>query len=141
MIGLDPNSLNPASFASHPVVVKVGGEYYCRSIQKCEDDHSLTFFCAIDNGIVLTVAKPTGMVKSTEKILASIGQDLGEINMILGFDCILRRLDASNRDTLNNISRVYADANVVGFGTYGEQFNSMHINQTFTGVAFGSKPE
>lgn len=141
VIGLDPNSLNPASFASHPVVVKVGGEYYCRSIQKCEDDHSLTFFCAIDNGIVLTVAKPTGMVKSTEKILASIGQDLGEINMILGFDCILRRLDASNRDTLNNISRVYADANVVGFGTYGEQFNSMHINQTFTGVAFGSKPE
>ena len=140
-IGLDPESLTPESFASHPVVVKVGGEYYCRSIQKSEDDHSLTFFCAIDNGIVLTIAKPTGMVKSTEKILASLTSELGSINMILGFDCILRRLDATNRGTLDNISRVYSDANVIGFGTYGEQFESMHINQTFTGIAFGPKPD
>ena len=115
--------------------------YYCRSIQKSEDDYSLTFFCAIDNGIVLTIAKPTGMVKSTEKILATLAQELGNINMILGFDCILRRLDATNRGTLDNISRVYSDANVIGFGTYGEQFESMHINQTFTGIAFGPKPD
>ncbi|MDI9750570.1 hypothetical protein QM285_22475, partial [Stutzerimonas stutzeri] len=26
---------------------------------------------------------------------------------------------------------------VIGFNTYGEQFNGMHINQTFTGVAIG----
>jgi len=140
-IGLDPESLTPESFASHPVVVKVGGEYYCRSIQKSEDDHSLTFFCAIDNGIVLTIARPTGMVKSTEKILASLTAELGSIKIILGFDCILRRLDATNRGTLDNISRVYTSTNVIGFGTYGEQFNSMHINQTFTGIAFGPKPD
>lgn len=140
-LDLDLNPLTPTSFASHPVVVKVGGQYYCRSIQKCEDDHSLTFFCAIDNGIVLTIAKPTGMVKSTEKVLATLMHDLGSIDMILGFDCILRRLDANNRGTLDNISRVYSEANVIGFGTYGEQFNSMHINQTFTGIAFGPKPD
>ena len=28
---------------------------------------------------------------------------------------------------------------VVGFNTYGEQFNGMHINQTMTGVAIGRK--
>jgi hypothetical protein len=27
--------------------------------------------------------------------------------------------------------------NVIGFSTYGEQFRSMHLNQTFSGVAFG----
>jgi len=26
---------------------------------------------------------------------------------------------------------------VIGFNTYGEQFNGMHLNQTFTGVAIG----
>jgi hypothetical protein len=26
---------------------------------------------------------------------------------------------------------------VIGFNSYGEQFNGMHINQTFTGVAIG----
>lgn len=136
-VGLDPDSLTPNSFASHPVVVRVGGEYYCRSIQKCEDDHSLSFFCAIDNGIVLTIAKPTGMVKSTRNAIEELRSSLGELDMILGFDCILRRLDARNRGNFDEISALYAQANVVGFGTYGEQFNSMHINQTFTGIAFG----
>ena len=26
---------------------------------------------------------------------------------------------------------------VVGFHTYGEQYNAMHLNQTLTGIAFG----
>jgi hypothetical protein len=30
---------------------------------------------------------------------------------------------------------------VVGFHTYGEQFNAMHLNQTLTGIAFGSRLE
>jgi len=28
---------------------------------------------------------------------------------------------------------------VIGFATYGEQFNSMHVNQTFTGIAIGHR--
>ena len=31
-----------------------------------------------------------------------------------------------------------AKNNVIGFATYGEQFNAMHVNQTFTGVAIGA---
>ena len=31
----------------------------------------------------------------------------------------------------------FEDNNVVGFGTFGEQFQAMHVNQTFTGVAIG----
>jgi hypothetical protein len=27
---------------------------------------------------------------------------------------------------------------VIGFATYGEQYNGMHVNQTFTGVALGA---
>jgi len=140
-VGLDPDALTPNSFASHPLVVKVGGEYYCRSIQKCEDDHSLTFFCAIDNGIVLTIARPTGMVQSTSNILQELQFKLKSAEMILGFDCILRRLDAANRGVIESISTLYKEANVIGFGTYGEQYNSMHINQTFTGIAFGNQKE
>ena len=64
-VGIMPDALTPFSFASHPVVVRVGGEYYCRSIQKLNPDGSLSFFCAIDNSIVASIAQPTGMVKST----------------------------------------------------------------------------
>jgi hypothetical protein len=37
------------------------------------------------------------------------------------------------------ISDLYRRYNVAGFHTYGEQFNAMHLNQTFTGVAIGHR--
>lgn len=138
-IGIGANDLGPQSFASHPVVVRVGGEHYCRSIQKVNPDGSLTFFCAIDDGIVLTIAQPTGMVESTRRTFRSVGDRLGGVDVILGFDCVLRRLDAQNRQVMRDISDLYRTNNVIGFGTYGEQYRSMHLNQTLTGIAFGQK--
>lgn len=138
-IGIQPGELGPQTFASHPVVVRVGGEYYCRSIQKVNSDGSLTFFCAIDDGIVLTMAQPKGMVESTRQTMRRVGDKLGGIDVILGFDCVLRRLDAQNRQVFRDMSDLYRANNVVGFGTYGEQYRSMHLNQTFTGIAFGQR--
>ena len=138
-VGIDKQSLTPLSFASHPVVVKVGGEYYCRSIQKMNPDGSLSFFCAIDDGVVLSIAEPKGMVESTRAALLAVEQRLGGIDMILGFDCVLRRLDARNRQVFRGISELYRENRVIGFGTYGEQYRSMHLNQTFTGIAFGQR--
>jgi hypothetical protein len=34
---------------------------------------------------------------------------------------------------------LYRKHGVVGFHTYGEQFNAMHLNQTLTGIAFGRR--
>jgi hypothetical protein len=35
------------------------------------------------------------------------------------------------------IGSLMAENHVFGFSTYGEQYNSLHVNQTFTGVALG----
>lgn len=139
-IGTHAAALTPMSFASYPLVVRVGGEYYCRSIQKLNPDGSLSFYCAIDNGIVLTIAQPKGMVESTREKLKEVAGQLGGIDVVLGFDCVLRRLDAENRQSFKAISDLYRDNRIIGFGTYGEQYRSMHLNQTFTGIAFGTPP-
>jgi hypothetical protein len=136
-VGILPDQLTPMSFASHPVVVRVGGEYYCRSIQKVNADGSLSFFCAIDDGIVLSIAQPKGMVESTRAAFKEVRERLGGIDLILGFDCVLRRLDARNRQVFREMSELYRANNVIGFGTYGEQYRSMHLNQTLIGIAFG----
>ena len=136
-IGLLPDDLGPFSFASYPLVVKVGGDYYCRSIRNMNADGSLSFFCAIDEGLVFTVARPKDMVRSTAETLQGLEQTLGGIDLVLGFDCILRRLDAENRQIRHVMNDLYRKHNVVGFHTYGEQFNAMHLNQTLTGIAFG----
>ena len=138
-VGITSQPLTPMSFASHPVVVRVGGENYCRSIQKVNADGSLSFFCAIDDGIVLSIAQPKGMVDTTRTAFHEISERLGGIDMILGFDCVLRRLDAQNRQVVREVSELYRKHKVIGFGTYGEQYRSMHLNQTFTGIAFGQR--
>lgn len=135
-VGLEPAALSPMSFASHPLVVRVGGEYYCRSVQKVNPDGSLSFFCAIDDGIVLTVAEPMGMTRTTREAFESVEQEIGGIDFVLGFDCALRRIDAQNRQATQRIQKIYDTYNVLGFNTYGEQYLSMHLNHTFTGIAF-----
>lgn len=138
-IGLLPDELGPFSFASYPLVVKVGGDYYCRSIRNMNPDGSLSFFCAIDEGLVFTVARPKDMLSSTERVLEELDRSLGGIDLVLGFDCVLRRLDAENRQIHRQLEDLYRGYGVVGFHTYGEQLNAMHLNQTLTGVAFGCR--
>jgi hypothetical protein len=118
-------------------VVRVGGEYHVRSIQKVEPDGSLRFYCGIDEGLVLTMAEGGDMAAKLEEALAALEQDLGQVDTILGFDCILRRLEAEQSQKARDVSDILKRHKVVGFSTYGEQFRSMHVNQTFTGVAIG----
>ena len=138
-IGVDPAQLDSMSFASHPVVVKVGGEYYCRSIGHANPDGSLTFFCAVETGVVLTVSRSRHLVDSARDAFKSVAAEIGGADFVLGFDCALRRLDAENRQMKRELSDVYRDYGVVGFNTFGEQFGAMHLNQTFTGLAIGAR--
>ena len=136
-VGLDPENLSTMSFASYPLAVKIGGEYYCRSISRVEPDGSLTFFCAIGEGVVLTLAQPRDIVEATRAELESLDASLGGLDLVIGFDCVFRRLDAQSRQVHHRIAELYRRYGVVGFETYGEQYRSMHLNQTFTGIAIG----
>ena len=137
-VGILPDQLTPMSLASHPVVVRVGGEYYCRSIQKVNADGSLSFFCAIDDGIVLSIAQPQGHGGiDAQRARGTFASGSAASTWCSAFDCVLRRLDARNRQVFRDMSELYRANNVIGFGTYGEQYRSMHLNQTLTGIAFG----
>lgn len=137
LVGLDVEHLTPMIFATHPVLVKVGGRYYARSIQKVNEDGSLTFFCAIDKGIVLTVANGTGILQDLERLFAELRADLGPPQLVIGCDCVLRGLELEQKQLKREAGDIFATHNVIGLSTYGEQFHAMHLNQTFTGVAIG----
>ena len=141
LVGLEVEALSPFIFASHPVVVRLGGLEYVRSIQKVNEDGSLTFFCAIDEGIVLTVAKGVDLLENLERTFVDIEKRIGPPELVLGCDCILRHLEMKEKNLLDDVSRILRDNRVVGFATYGEQYNAMHVNQTFTGVSIGAAPE
>ena len=137
--GILDDALDAFSFASHPVLVSVGGEHFVRSIQRVNPDGSLSFFCAIDEGLVFTAARGRDPMESLTRVFADMENELGDVDVYLGFDCVLRRLAAEREQTAQPMSKLYRAKRVVGFNTYGEQYTSMHVNQTFTGVAIGRR--
>ena len=119
------------------MVVTVGGQPYVRSIQKVNSDESLTFFCAIDEGIVLTVARGVDLVDNLEETFTELRNTIGEPELVIGCDCICI-IKWTNAASKNKWGPSWRATIIIGFATYGEQFNSMHVNQTLTGVAIGS---
>lgn len=136
-LGLDPSQLDFRVFALNPLAVKIGQEYYVRSIQKVNADMSLTFYCAVENGIVLTAMQPEAMLDNLASRFEAIEQVQGEPLITIGCDCFLRRLEAEYTERTQETSDFLVEHNVIGFNTYGEQYDGMHLNQTFTGVVIG----
>lgn len=137
VLGLEVKELTPQMFATYPVMLRIGGEYFVRSIQKANPDGSLTFYCAIDNGLVLTIAKGHALLDNMRQNLAKLEEDLPGHKLVIGCDCILRRLELKEKGWLEEAGKILEKANFIGFSTYGEQFNGIHVNQTLTGVALG----
>ncbi|MFZ3119877.1 MAG: nitric oxide-sensing protein NosP [Variovorax sp.] len=137
MLGIDASDLDPSRFAAWPVVLTIGGTPYVRSIQKVNPDGSLTFFCAIENGLVLRVAKGVDLLQNLEQAFAGIRAEIGPPQLVLGYDCILRKLEIVQSDTKDRVGEVLQENNTIGFHTYGEQFRGVHVNQTLVGIAFG----
>ncbi|MES1179701.1 MAG: FIST C-terminal domain-containing protein, partial [Hyphomicrobium sp.] len=138
-IGVTVEKLEPAVFAGNPVVVRVGGSLYVRALTKVNPDESLTFACAIDEGIVLTVARSLDIEENLRDAFRQVERSIGKPKIVIGCDCILRGLELDQRKLRDSMGKIMVENQVCGFGTYGEQYNAMHLNQTLTGIAFGQR--
>lgn len=137
VIGVPVEALDFRAFALNPVAVRISDDYYVRSIQRVNADLGMTFYCAVEKGIVLTAMRPGPMLPDLEAEFARIEQAIGVPQLVIGCDCFLRRLEARYSGLHEATSAFLRAHGVIGFNTYGEQFNGMHLNQTFTGVAIG----
>ncbi|MCY1347865.1 FIST N domain protein [compost metagenome] len=140
LIGVPVEQLDFQLFAAHPLAVRINDRYYVRSIQQVNDDLSLTFYCAVETGIVLSAMTPGPLQPNLEAQFARLHERLGPPLLTIGCDCFLRRLELEASGGAAATAEFLRHQQVIGFNTYGEQFNGMHINQTFTGVAIGQPP-
>lgn len=137
ILGLEIDELKPMVFSKYPVMLRIGGEYYVRSIQKVNPDGSLTFFCAIDEGLVLTLCQGVNLIDNLRQALDEGTKDLENPQVIIGCECILRRIEVMEKGLTEEVDEIFNEHNVVGFHTYGEQYNLIHVNQTLTAVVLG----
>lgn len=134
LLGKDPAQLTTFTFAAHPLVVRIGGAHHVRAIQRVAPNGDLVFFSAIDEGLVLTLAEAQDMAAHLDAGLAALSR-AGTPAAILACDCVLRRIEAEEKQLSGTISGILRRHRVTGFSTYGEQVGATHVNQTITGVA------
>jgi hypothetical protein len=137
LTGVDVDDLNVMRFASSPVVVMIEGKEYVRSIRQANPDGSLTFYCAIEEGLVFRVARGVGLIDNLRQSLSDVQQTLGTPQVLLAFDCVLRKLEMAQNGKTGEAGKLTTDFRSIGFCSYGEQFGGVHVNQTFTGLAIG----
>jgi len=137
LVGVKVDELGPSVFAARPPMVRAGGEHYVRSVQSVNPDGSLTFYCAIDEGIVLTLGAAEDIVGHLGNVFKGLEQEVGDIDRIIGFNCVLNVIEIEQRQLQRKVSALFAANRVIGFNTYGEQYRALHVNQTFAGLAIG----
>ncbi|MCI5039394.1 MAG: FIST C-terminal domain-containing protein [Donghicola eburneus] len=135
-IGVAVDQLSPEVFAENPVLVRQNAKFHVRAIHSVEADHGLSFMGAIDDGLILTLGTGTEIINALDTGLDLRGPMGQRPDFILGFDCILRKLEFTQKGMLDDVSAMFRKHNVLGFNTYGEQHCGVHVNQTFVGIAF-----
>ena len=139
-INVSEEALCPTVFSQHPLTLNLGNGSYIRSIQSKNEDGSLSFYCAVERGIVLSLARPVNPIEVIDEAFKKAKLELGSSpEWVLGFDCILRRLEYEACDLKSAMEANFKINRVSGFFTYGEQIDGLHVNQTFTGIAFGEE--
>lgn len=136
-IGLTIDALTPAVFSRHPLVLTLSGEPYVRSIQRVNADLSLSCYCAIDEGMIVSIGNALDPIRTMKAAMAKLRSEIPQPAVVLGCDCVLRQLDFQQAAIGRDMSRLMAANRLFGFYTYGEQYNGLHVNQTLTAVAIG----
>lgn len=132
-LGISPGDA-PKRFMHNPVGLMIENEPFVRSPQRVKAD-SMFFYCAVTEGMELSLLESTGIVEDTATALTQVQNDFGSISGILLFNCILRTLELERKELTRQYGELFRDIPTIGFSTYGEQYIG-HINQTATMVIF-----
>jgi len=139
LLGVEVADLTPQLFSKKPLMYFYANECYVRALrQVCEDD-SLEFGCAIEEGMVLNLCEHQDLASEYDKLLAESRQNLGKIKLLIVCNCIYRALEADGSNLNQQMAektRVFA-GHIIGFDTYGEQWQGLHMNQTLVALALG----
>lgn len=131
LIGVEEADLCPRSFAENPLLQSSGRRHFVRAISGVTADGGLTLMSSVDTGTILTIGRPESLTKGLQHRM----EQLGPAELILGFDCILRRIAVEQAGEEQTVGQLCRDYRVAGFNTYGEQHGGIHVNQTFVGLA------
>jgi len=122
-------------FAPYPLMIRIGGLYYARGMQRIYPGGVLEFACALEPGLVVALGKPGDMISSLDGLFASMRRRVGTPELVIGIECAARTACMEREGLREDIEPRMRRHGVVGFASLGEQFNTVHANNSFTCLA------
>lgn len=138
-LGVAPSELDSQHFACSPLLLNMGDQLLPRAIRSQNPDLSLNLAGAIEEGLVVSIARSPDPLGALERALAEVERSVPKPEVLLVFDCVLRRIELEARGLDQQVGQLMARKGAVGFNGYGEQVGPLHVNHTLTGVALGTQ--
>jgi len=139
LIGCRVEELDFQTFSEHPLIYRYGNDVYVRTVYRADSDGSLVFYCCIEEGMVLNLCEHRNMTDELRREMAALSQHCQQIQLLFVCNCSFRSLEASGKNLNQGLSEITGSVaeHVIGFDTYGELWNGIHINQTMVALALG----
>lgn len=140
LVGVDRaeivGDVNPITF-TNPVLFACGGDVYVRSVRRVDEDGAMHFHSAIEEGMVLEIGGRADMVDAMRIAVDEHLAKHGKADLFIGFNCILRALEMEQSGASQGLAEQWqrVASQSIGFDTYGEVWNGIHVNHTLIGVA------
>lgn len=139
-LGVPEAALSPELLEAHPLLLRMGEELVVRAISRVTRARALLCLSAVETGVLVDIGDAGAALEALKQGFDAVESRIGEPALVLGCDCTLRRRQAERDNQLGAIGDFLAQHRVFGFSTHGEQFNGLHINQTFTAIAVAAHP-
>jgi hypothetical protein len=130
-------TVDPAHPSEYAFARFIGDKPYVRSMHGI-DGNDILLAASVEPGHVLHLMRPGDLIAQTRIDLAAVAARLGgQLSSLIAFSCISRHWEAQAKGLERALAEVYAAYPVTGFQSFGEQFGTMLVNHTLTGLAIG----
>jgi hypothetical protein len=140
LCGFRRTALSGEDFAPYPLMIRIGGQYYARGVQRVAESGALEFACAIERGLVVAIARPGDMVARLEELFDTMRARIGTPELVIGLDCAARAAYMERQGLTARIAPLLTRHAVTGFASLGEQYNTIHANNSFTCLGLAAPP-
>lgn len=140
-LGIDPSEVTQNSVAKHPFGYRFRGRPFPVSILQVHKDGTFRLGSTVQYGEQLNILEPDHLIdrtrESLEAVVRQLSSDGNQVEAMLLFHCLARFIEAKEQNLTDALAEAMCQAPVCGLNTYGEQFETMHMNHSLTGVVFG----
>ncbi len=140
-LGVDPSEVTQALVAKYPFGYRFRGRPFPVSVLQVNKDGTFRLGSSVQYGEQLSILEPADLVARTrqalEEAVKKVQNDGGKVEALLLFHCLARFIEASEGGEAGDLANALCQGPVCGLNTYGEQYETMHMNHSLTGVIFG----